>query len=284
MRSLKTVISVCLQDLRKWQTDYRIWTIVVLMIIMVQIYIDDMRRIVVGLGTDMPVWIFPFLYQQYHTKLIFTLPVVLLFCNAPFADQNQIFVYMRTGRKKWLCGQILYIVVTSALYYIFLFIVSFLSTALYGGSGLEWGKTLQTVATSNAAQYFGSPFIDVSYTVVTFFTPLQAVWFTFLVSWLSAVVIGLIIFLCNLLSGTRLLGVLISSVLVVLSMFVERGWQSIIKYSPISWNTLDNIDVGGLSANPSFTYCMCVYTGLIAALTVGILIFGSRKGLDIKED
>lgn len=283
MSSLKTIIAICVQNLRKWQTDHRVRTIAVLAVIIVQIYVDDMRRIADGLGTAMPIWIFPFLYSQFHTKLIFTLPIVLLFCNAPFTDRNQIFVYIRTGRTKWMCGQVLYIVTASAVYYIFLLIVSLLSTSFYGGTVLDWGKTLTTTANSNAALYFDSPFIDVSSMVVRFFSPLSACWFTFLLSWLCAVMLGLIIFLCNTVSGTRFIGIAITSALIVLSALVSSSFPQFLKFSPVSWNTLDNIDIGGRTTKPSFAYCIGVYAAIIAVLVAAIFFFGKKKSLDVKE-
>lgn len=282
MKLIKTVWSVCLQNLRKWQTDYRIWTIAILAVIMIWIYIDDMERIANGLGTEIPIWIFPFLYSQFHTKLIFTLPIILLFCNAPFFDSNQVFVYMRTGRIKWLCGQIMYIVTASAIYYIFLIIVTLLSTLLTGNFSMNWGKTLITTANSNAAMYFDSPFISVSKIVTTYFSPLNAVWFTFLLSWLCATMIGLIICFCNLITKTRTLGITITSLLVVLSAFVDNGFPKLLAYSPISWNTVDKIDIGGYTTNPTFVYCISVYLVLIAILAIGIIVFGMKQSIDLK--
>lgn len=285
MKLLKTVLSVCVQNLRKWRADYRVWTIAALMIMMIQICADDMRKISVQLGTEMPVWIFPFLYSQFHTKLIFTFPLILLFCNAPFIDANQIFAYMRTGRKKWLCGQILYVAAASALYYIFLFAVSTGIALLYGGGSFsEWGKTLATAAHTNPATTFGCPFVEVSARVLEFFTPLQAVWFTLLMSWLCGTVIGLIIFMCNFLMGTRFVGLSATSALLALSVPVKRKIWAVGRFSPVSWNTLDGIDVGGTTTNPSFAYCLCVYLGLTAALVAAIFIFGGKKSLDVKED
>ena len=120
MGSIRSVQAICSQNLRKWASDYRMWTIAALLVIMVQIYVDDMQKIAVFLGTKISMWIFPFLYTNLHTKLIFTLPVVLMFCNAPFMDKNQVFVYTRASRAKWLLGQVLYIFIASALYYLFI--------------------------------------------------------------------------------------------------------------------------------------------------------------------
>lgn len=287
MKFFKSVMSVCAQNLRKWQTDQRVWVIGALLAIMVWIYVDDMRKLSAELGGDMPIWIFPFLYQQFHTKLIYTLPLVLLFCNAPFTDQNQIFVYMRTGRAKWICGQVLYIISASAFYYLFILAVSLLSTIISSGNTdlNEWGTTLKTLANSNAAQFLQHPFVEVSYTVVKFFTPLQAVWFTFLLSWINAVNIGLIIFLFNLVSGSRFLGILLSSAMVVFSAVADDlVLPAALPYSPVSWITLNNIDVGGTTDKPSFTYCICIFIVLAAILAALIFILGRKKSLDFKED
>lgn len=283
MKQLRCVCSICAQNFRKWRTDYRVWCIGILLFVMTGIFADDIRILAEYMGTNMPVWIYPFMYTQFHTKLIFTLPVVLLFCNAPFTDRNQTFVFMRSGRIKWLCGQIMYIVFASAVYYLFLFVVSLLLTVFSGELSLEWGKTLTALGVSNSVGFeAGTPFVDIPYTVITFFKPLQAVWFTFLMSWLGAIFIGLTIFFFNLISQTRFLGVIVSSFFVLLSSAVanDYGWEGLLSFSPISWITLDKIDVGGLTKCPSFTYCISVFGIMIVSLSAAILIFGRKKSLD----
>ena len=293
MKLLKAVSAICVQNLRKWKTDHRVWIIGLICCVMILVYFDDMERIVKGLGLTMPIWVFPFLYSQFHMKLIYTLLLVLFFCNAPFIDSNQTFMYIRSGRIKWLLGQMLYVVVSSSIYYLFLLTLSLLSAVAAGGEiNFEWGKTLVSVATSDAAGRFGSPFIDASLTVLTYFSPLSAAWFTFLLSWLCGSMIGLIIFLCNILTGTRFLGIIASSILVVLSAVLENDFTYLIKdmflkdiilpFSPISWTTLNNVDVGGLTQNPSFGYCITFYLTAIVLLIAGILIFGKKQSMDVK--
>lgn len=287
MKWLRSVVSISTQNFRKWQTDHRVWCIAITVTAVIWIYIDDLKNVIAVTGTEMPVWVFPFLYVQDYSKLIFTLPVVLLFCSAPFLDGNQTFVFMRTGRMKWLCGQILYIIIASAVYYLFILAVSLLLTVFYGGFSLEWGETLKMIATSNDIRrlisYVG---ISPSNFVMTFFKPLQAVWFTFLMSWLGGIFIGLTIFACNLISETKYLGVSISSFFVLFSYItINEGFmQDLLRFSPMSWITLDNIDVGHTTKKPSFSYCVCVFAGLIAVLTAIILIFGRKKSLDVKEE
>ena len=95
MRSVRTILAICMQNIRKWNKDYRVWSIAVLVLIMIKIYINDLHDLCGKLHSDMPIWIFPFIYSQYYMKVIFTIPLLLLFCNAPFIDNNQIYVYIR---------------------------------------------------------------------------------------------------------------------------------------------------------------------------------------------
>lgn len=283
MDLIRTAWAISAQNLRKWATDYRMWTIAALLIIVVQMYVDDMQKVADFLGEKISMWIFPFLYVQFHTKVIFTLPVVLMFCNAPFNDRNQVFVYTRTGRAKWLTGQILYIFIASAIYYLFILFLTIILTCFTAECSLEWGKTLYTIANSDIINTAQTYYINVSNRILEFFTPLQAISFTLLTSWLSAVLLGLTVFFCNLISSTRLIGIFISSALVVWTVLVNNGgFGKFIRFSPISWNTLNNIDVGKMTSAPSFGYCMCVYIGLITALIIGIFIFGRKKSLDTK--
>lgn len=142
---------------------------------MVQIYVDDMQKVAALLDTKISIWIFPFLYVQYHTKVIFTLPVVLMFCNAPFTDKNQMFVCTRTCRIKWLSGQVLYIFIASAVYYLFILLITFASTIFVAEPSLDWGKTLYMIANSNVASTAEAYFLNVPNIILEYFTPVQAV-------------------------------------------------------------------------------------------------------------
>lgn len=139
MSFLKTVFRISAQNFRKWQSDYRIWTIAFFLVILIFMYAEDFRALARFLDCKEPVWIFPFLYTKSGAKILFTLPVILLFCDAPFVDGNQLFVIIRTSRAKWLCGQILYIISASFAYYFFIFAASFLAMFFGGELSPEWG-------------------------------------------------------------------------------------------------------------------------------------------------
>lgn len=285
MKSFNAIWAVCAQNFRKWQTDQRVWCVWLMLLFLTLLYTDDMKTVAYYIGTKPPLWTFPFLYSQFHTKLLFTFPIVLLYCNAPFVDNNQIFVCMRSGRTNWLCGQVLYVVLSSGIYYIFLFLMTILTSVFSCELSAQWGKTLPTLATSSAAANSGAVFIEVSEFVIEYFTPVQAVWFTFVLSWCSAVFLGMLIFVCNLLTGTKIAGILSAGLAVAICGSVEHfNMKKLLHFSPVSWNTLDNVDVGGTTSNPSFTYCICVYTALFILITVLILIFGRKSGFNMRGE
>ena len=283
MSALGSIWAICAQNFRKWRTDYRIWTIAVLMLIMVAIFMDNMKKVADGIGADMPIWTFPFLCSEFHTKLIFTVPVILLFCSAPFIDENQMFVIMRAGRNKWLCGQILYIMIASALYYIFLLAATLVFTVFTGELTLDWGKAIIAMAGNPSVFVPGMPvFIYVNELVPKYFSPLLAVWFTFILSWFSAMLIGAVLFTCNYLTGTKAPGMTISTVLVIFPAVTTYMKTKFEWFSPISWNSLNRVDVGGFTEYPPFEYCMTVYSSLIILLFAAAFIFGRKKDLDKK--
>lgn len=284
MSFLKTIFRISAQNFRKWQTDYRIWTIAFFLVILILMYTDDFKTLASFLNEKAPVWIFPFIYTKNTAKVLFMLPVTLLFCDAPFVDKNQLFIMLRTSRTRWLCGQVLYIISASAVYFLFIFVISFLAMFFFGDFSFEWDKSIVTAAySSGVLSAAGVSTLNISRSTVEFFTPLSACFFTFIMSWLSAVFIGLLIFACNLFTGTRIWGIAASSFFVVLTL-VAKLRRYIDRISPLTWATLDGIDVGGLTVRPSFGYCISAYAILIIILTAAIFIFGRKRSFDVKGE
>ena len=283
MNYLKTIFHIAAQNFRKWQTDYRIWTIAVFLLILTLMCADDFKTLADFLDNKAPVWIFPFLYMSSTAKVLFTLPVILLYCDAPFIDKNQMFVMMRTSRTKWLCGQIIYIISAGGVYYFFIFAVSVLSVIFSGEPSFEWDKVIVTAAYDSSVLVKADvASLTISRTTVEFFTPLLACFYTFIMSWLSAVFLGLLIFACNLFTGSRIWGIASSSFFVVLTL-VAKLRKYLDRFSPVTWSSLDGIDVGGLTVRPSIGYCTSAYAVLIIGLTAAIFAFGRKKSLDVMK-
>lgn len=60
----------------------------------------------------------------------------------------------------------------------------------------------------------------------------------------------------------------------------SMGWYRYIRFSPVSWTTLDKVDVGGMTEYPSFYYCIAVYIALIVILSAFIIVHIRNSSLE----
>ena len=136
----------------------------------------------------------------------------------------------------------------------------------------DWGKVLGTLAFSNVPLVKGTS-VTISTYILTYFTPTQAM---FLLLY--------IIYGCNVISKSKVVGIVASGFLVILSAAVS-GNEMAQWFSPVSWTTLNKLDVGKLTQYPTFTYVMVVYMTAIIILSVWIIKVIEKKdvGVMIRE-
>ena len=147
----------------------------------------------------------------------------------------------------------------------------------------DWGKVLGTLAFSNVPLVKGTA-VTISTYILTYFTPTQAMFFTWLLSVLCGGILGLIIYGGNVISKSKVVGIVASGFLVILSAAVS-GNEMAQWFSPVSWTTLNKLDVGKLTQYPTFTYVMVVYMTAIIILSVWIIKVIEKKdvGVMIRE-
>lgn len=274
MKKFNTVFAISRQNFRKWTSNYRVWMIAIILMIFIHSYTKEISLFAEELNMKMSAWIFPFLYSERYMKLLFLFPIILLFCDAPFIDSNQPYMILRSKRTLWSLGQILYIVFANIIYFLFLIVATIGIHIRNITLENDWGKVFGTLATTDASDFVNTP-LKINPSIIKYFTPFQAVWFTFLLSCLSGIMLGLIIYVCNSLLKNRLWGIAISSSLLILSAALnlnpELQWLS-----PMSWNTLNNIDIGDTTNFPSFEYIIIADFVIITILII-ISIIVNRK-------
>ena len=276
MRWCRPVRSVAMQNIRKWKSDYRVWIALLLAAIIVHSLTKGLGEFVEQTGVKSSPWIFPFLYMRYYNKLLLFFPLILIFCNAPFFDQNQLYVLARAGKRKWCTGQLLYIFTTSALYFAYIFLLSIILNLRYITFTSEWGKVMNTLAKTRASLNYGIEF-SAEENVIRLFSPMSAVWFTFLFSWVSGVILGLITFFLNMrIRGT---GSFAASCLLVFSAVAAKDTK-FLPFSPISWSTLNSLHLSERDRKPAYGYVCSVYTVIAVALFLIILLTVKKHNFD----
>ncbi len=279
MKLFNTARYVCNQNFRKWSTNYRVWVIAILLVILTQSFTKEVIDFAKDININVSPWLFPFLFTQKFIKLLFFFPLILLFSDAPFIDENQPYVIARSGRLPWSFGQIGYIFIATVIYFFFLMIITIVINITAIQFTPEWGKALGTLANTNAAGMAGVKMFITSSTL-HYFTPVQAMWFSFLLSWLAGVFLGLIIYVLNSLTNTRIFGVLTASFFLVLDAAINDK-PALYRFSPVSWSNLNRIDIEGTTQMPSITYIYIGFALLIGLMIISAILVNRKQSIHV---
>lgn len=148
------IFSCCAQNLRKWPSNPRIYVLGLLLIGFLFEWVRPIADFSSAVHVSVTPWVFPYLSLSQKVLLLIMLGIVLLFCDAPFIDAHQPYVIIRSGKRDWLLGQILYIMVASALYFLFIALISTLLMLPNLTFSSEWGKIFGTLALTDAGSQF----------------------------------------------------------------------------------------------------------------------------------
>lgn len=264
---------------RKWRRSPRIWMVFLIMMTYCTPYFTTtIRQFCQDYQVSCAGWLLPLALTAQNRRLWIMLLPVLLFCDAPFLDEQQPFLIVRTGRLRWGIGQLLYIFAASAVFYIISFLIMALMLLPCLEFTMDWGKVIRTLTQGYITQsYQMDPLPEA---VVLQYTPLQATLLCGASVWVAVSLTGLLMFLCNLWARKEV-GIVLAGAFVGLSSLVERlGWFPGRYISPVSWVNIKDIGLG-TDWSPSWTYVFVVGFLLIAALSAAILLSVRRKSIDV---
>ena len=238
-------------------------------------------------GEKLSPYIFPFLTTYRYMKILYLFPVIMIFSDAPFIDSNQQFVMVRSGRLSWGIGQMLYIVVGSFCYTMFMLLSSIIVNIGHIQLDTSWGKGLILAATTNLTSALGIQYdtVKVTGSIVRYYTPAQAMLWSFVFLWMICTILGLIIYDLNILFKSNAVGVLVTGFMVFFTAIVDEV-QQFMWFSPVTWSSLNNIDVAKTTSLPSFYFVLYMYSGAIVILFImGALLSRSRRfSFEIKNN
>lgn len=281
----RSIFAIVRQNIRKWSSNPRFLVLVLFLIVtfwhQLQGIADSAEKMEVGINV---VTLFPMLYSNSVGlgRVIMGAGILLVFCDAPFIDRNQQFVISRAGKGRFCVAQILYIVITSAVYTCILAIAPCLFTKGRIGVSDEWGTLFRsTVQGGNGI--LGN--IVISARMMERYSALEAFFYETSIFFLIALFLGLIIYLFNLLIG-RMSGIVVAGILLVLGeipyYFDNANW--VYWLSPVSFAEITHIDINGITEYPTFQY---VYRMLLISIVILIVvIYGvfQRSHLIVKEE
>lgn len=269
---------VCRESIRKWSGDARILAIIFLVCLFAWVRIADLRGMCIANGLSISCWYFAFQMVGIHA-LFYYFGLLLLFCDAPFVDSQQMDVILRTGKKNWFIGKILYIIVASCLYFWLIYVVGVLEFVPYVGFSTEWEDMINILSMDDLYSSI------INRSIVMAYTPIEACLTQYVVCVLLAIFLGLLIFYFNLFKS-RVIGIGIALTIVLMGVLVNMVnlvvGRIILYFIPMVWT---NIEVfKRTAAGVPFAYAVTMLSSGIAVLIILIMKKSKSYSIECQEE
>lgn len=272
---------ISFENFKRWLTNPRIYVLFVLIYLMQDsMMIGSVRRFARDMNIPVAPWIYPFLPSDWYICMLEALGAVFLFCDVPVINKGTPYVFIRSGQRAWINGQILYIITAAFLYQFVFMLTGILLLAPRLELTLNWGKTLGTLAQTNMG--YEKHGIGLSGAIVRQLTPIRAMFLSFGIRWMVTTLLGMFL-LCINLFLPRICGTILGGLVALLHPLAINFSGTILFFlSPSSWTALQYVNIGGaqelgsVSIFPSLSYIWAVGIGAITILVV-ICKWGFRK-------
>ncbi|WP_078554379.1 hypothetical protein [Bacillus alkalicellulosilyticus] len=284
MNNTKMIFLCSFVNFKKWIINPRIYAIFAIIVSFLAYHLYGLSQFAAEHNMFVSPWLFTHIFSHPLLIVVFSCFIMLLYCDAPFVDRHTPFLAIRTGRRNWVMGQLLYIIISAFVFTMFIYVVS--NVVLFPNIRwtLEWGTVLQTLVHNPEAAGF-SVFIDEQ--ILSSFSPIGATMLAIFFFWLVAIFIGVLIFCFNLTIG-KMSGLVATALFICLSYFTNYlGYvtfgQAILYFSPLNWMSISYLDWDYTGNIPSPTYASLVLLGLIALLSMISVIVACKKDMNIME-
>lgn len=281
---VKKVFCIALYSIRQWINNPRIICLFILMSVFVWNDFEVIGDLTVRTGIKTNPLIFPFFSSDPVKQLILLAGIVFLFSDAPFINKNQPYIIIRSKRIPWVLGQILYIIMASAVYFLFLMLVSIVVLLPYMTFATkEWGKIIQTMAQTDAGIQINLQF-GITKEIITFYSPLEAFGLSFLLNWGVACFLGLLLFVINL-KLNRMFGLIAGGVILFFDLLVTNMLSpAFYHFSPVSLSRLSVLDPMGVSIFPNRIYSLAFFSMSIVVLSALLVVSIKKTSIKITSE
>lgn len=283
INNFRKSLSCCRLSFFKGFRNARTFAVATLILAFLCYHLSSLAGFSAEINVGITPWGFSHLLSPMMLLLYGTL-TILMFCDAPFLDNQAYYSIIRAGRVNWALGQLCYIILAALIYTVVFYLSSVIVLIPHIEISLDWGKMIKTLALN---PYIGSNYgytiaLYVNSAIVNSFGAVEATLISVGLMWLNVSFIGVLIFSCNLLMR-RFSGLIVAGFFVCLSYFAyyQGGlmlgeWIGF--FSPVSWASMLYLDWGFLGVYyPSPVYAICCQIGAIILMgIVSIVVFCKR--------
>lgn len=198
MRDIREAFQIAGQNFSGWRRSPRIWMTFILALVLCLMLSNQVVSYAVQYESVLQI-LEPFIwtYGDATSVMLSSLLLVLLFADMPFVSQMTPYWLIRTKRSVWLAGQVIYVVLTTVIYNLFLLAVLGIMGAPFSFTGNVWSETAAMLG------YGGGENVTVPVSVKTMeiSTPYYCAAVVFSLMLLYSLFIAFLMLLLNLMGG-----------------------------------------------------------------------------------
>ena len=178
-------------DMIGMTSNHKVYLSLIILMFFLHDNFEPLFKFAKEVGYRVTPYLLPFSFKQPFMKLVIFCSVLLIFSDAPFLTDFQVFMLSRSGKKCWYIAQMIYLALGSIMLTVFMAVfpvVTNLSIVVFKEG---WGKVIKTLASK---QDFIQP---ISYGVVEYYQvdtvmvytfTMCVLLFFFLIDWLDNII------------------------------------------------------------------------------------------------
>ena len=158
MNAIKQVAAVTAYNFRFWRRNPRIIITFGLAFVLSFLLSDKAVQFAVENHTSMQMGeAFIWTFGDSGSILLISLLLILLFADMPFISPGTPFFLIRIGRKKWITGQLIYTVMATMIFIVFVLLSTMLVCAKQSYTGNMWSETAAILGYSGTGKTIALP-------------------------------------------------------------------------------------------------------------------------------
>lgn len=225
-------------------------------------------------------WVFPFMTSDYMLQILLVAGAIILIVDAPFRDENQLYLMYRTGTVGWQLGTFMYMALAALVYVVSIWGIALLALADVLQFSWEWGKILGTLMQTMAGVEYGVPMVF-NYTIFQY-SPLQATCYALVLEALCVLWLGMVVYIGNACIYDKI-GVLLAFLYLFLDVMAYNVMpRSVYQFSPLSLCQLGYFDGDFARDGASLSYAFCFFIISIVIFAAVILLAENRRRITVK--
>lgn len=253
MKTLRQAFSITGYNFQLWKKNPRILVTFALSFIMCFLLTDKTVRFAIDHNTTMQVVeSFIWSFGDSNSILLSSVLLVMLFADMPFLSSGTPFYLVRTDRRTWITGQIIYILAATTIYLTFVLVSTALLSIQQSFIANMWSPTAAILGYTNAGERVAIPALVKT---LEMSWPYQSMTSIFLLMLGYTSVMVLLMLVCNLRFG-QVAGVVSVLVFSLYGILMQPDTIQLLLKLPDEAYYIANVIIGWLSPLNQATYHM----------------------------